>query len=113
MIFHLLAAIAILMYFASPALGDTIVFGWFSPEGAYEYTDDINRVPVAHLHSVQRIEVDGLQMYRYYTHDEFPFVPMNLPEAAEILVEEALENVVETEEVAVDTRRRKRHRSDR
>jgi hypothetical protein len=70
MIYHILAACFILAYFAAPATADMIAFGWRSPEGTYEYTDDINRVPVAHLHSVQRIEVDGLTMYRYYTKVE-------------------------------------------
>ena len=67
MIWHILAACFVLAYFASPATGDMIVFGWQSPEGTYEFTDDINRVPVAVHEEVQRIEVDGLENYERYT----------------------------------------------
>jgi hypothetical protein len=110
---QIIAAILMLMYFAAPSTAEMIVYGWRSPEGAYEFTDDINRVPVAHLHNVQRVEIDGLVGYRYFTVDDSPFTPKELEEADEALVEEALETAVEIEEVVVEPRRRKRHRSER
>jgi hypothetical protein len=67
MIFQIIAACFVLAYFAAPATADMIVFGWMSPEGAYEFTDDIQRVPVAQLDKVQRAEVDGLENYDKYT----------------------------------------------
>jgi hypothetical protein len=110
---QIIAAILMLMYFAAPATADMIVFGWMSPEGAYEFTNDINRVPVAHLHNVQRVEIDGIVGYRYYTHDDSPYTPRELNEQDEALVEEALETAEEIEEVVEPRRRDKRHRSDR
>jgi hypothetical protein len=70
MIWQILAACFILAYFAAPATADMIVFGTFSLEGTYEFTDDINRVPVAHLDKVTHIEVDGLENYEKFTKVE-------------------------------------------
>jgi hypothetical protein len=70
MILHILAACLILAFFAAPATADMIVYGWRSPEGAYEFTDDINRVPDANLEFVQRIDVDGLETYERFTKIE-------------------------------------------
>jgi hypothetical protein len=110
---QIIAAILMLMYFAAPATADMIVFGWMSPEGAYEFTDDINRIPVAQFDNVRQAEIDGITGYRYYTHDDSPFTPRELNEADEVLVEEALETAEEIEEVVEPRRRDKRHRSTR
>jgi hypothetical protein len=67
---RIILAVWVLAYFVSPATGDMLVYGWRSPEGAYEFTDDINRVPVANVEFVQRIDVDGLETYERFTKIE-------------------------------------------
>jgi hypothetical protein len=89
-----------------------IVFGW-NDNGSYSFTDDWAKVPTAFKDIAGSAEIDGLENYKRFTKDDYPFTPQELDEADEILVEEALETAEEIEEVVVDVRRRKRHRSDR
>jgi hypothetical protein len=69
MIFQIVAAVIILMYFAAPCTADMLVFGW-NDNGTYSFTDDWKKVPTAYKDIVGTAEVDGLENYEKFTKDE-------------------------------------------